>query len=248
MTVVRTIPTLPCASIDDVIAFYRALGFEQRYRQLRPNPYAVVRRDDIELHFFGMSGFDPEHSYGSCIIASPDVRALYESFAAGMRVAYGKLLIAGIPRMTRPRERKNAKEVSGFSVVDPGGNWIRIFQDDDRGGGATPEGASVLARTLENAVVLGESKGDDRQAARILDATLQRHGSSAPAVDRVEALVYRAELAVRLGEGPRAASLLTEVRNVELRDDDRDRLQDALANAAELLAALQAQDVPDQGS
>jgi hypothetical protein len=240
----RTIPLLPCASIDDVIGFYRVLGFEQSHRQLRPNPYAVVRRDDIELHFFGMSGFDPEASYGSCIVLVPDVLELYESFAAGMRAAYGKLLVAGIPRMTRPRKRKNTGQVSAFSVVDPGGNWIRVFADGDPGEDTAQEEQGPLARTFENAVVLGDSKGDHRQAARILDGALRRHGPSAPVVDRVEALVYRAELAVRLGEGQRAASLLTEAHDIELADDERDRLEDALANAAELLRALEVPDVP----
>jgi hypothetical protein len=31
------------------------------------------------------------------------------------------LLLAGIPRITRPRT-----PTSGFSVVNPGGNWIRV--------------------------------------------------------------------------------------------------------------------------
>jgi hypothetical protein len=143
--------------------------------------------------------------------------------------------------------------VSGFSVVDPGGNWIRVFADgdpgeDDASKDDASEDKSPLARTFENAVVLGDSKGDHRQAARILDSALRRHGASAPTVDLVEAQVYRAELAVRLGEGQRAASLLAEARDAELRDDERDRLRDALANAAELLQTLQAPDVPDQSS
>ena len=56
------------------------------------------------------------------LVNVPDTAALYRSFAAGMRAEYGKLLVSGIPRVTRPpRKRKNA------GVVDPGGNWIRIF-------------------------------------------------------------------------------------------------------------------------
>ena len=40
----RTIPILPCRSIDDLLAFYRALGFAVTYQQERPNTYAVVVR------------------------------------------------------------------------------------------------------------------------------------------------------------------------------------------------------------
>lgn len=53
------IPLLPCASIDDMEPFYAALGFERTNRPTKPNPYLAMRRDDIDLHFFGMAGFDP---------------------------------------------------------------------------------------------------------------------------------------------------------------------------------------------
>jgi hypothetical protein len=59
-----TIPTLPCSSIDEIGDFYQILGFTVSHRQTRPNPYIVVRREDVELHFFGLPGFDPEQSYG----------------------------------------------------------------------------------------------------------------------------------------------------------------------------------------
>lgn len=236
-----TIPLLPCGSIDDIATFYRMLGFDVTYRQLRPNPYISLRREDFNLHFFGMTDFDPEQSYGSCLVYVPDSGALYQSFAEGMRAAHGKLLVSGIPRMTRPRKRKNSDNMSGFSVVDPGGNWIRIFQspgahDDSESGSST----SKLAQTLQNAIVLGESKGDHRQAARILDSALARRDESASVVDRVEALVYRAELAIGLHDGERADALLAEVRDAALDEVDREQLTEALANASELERVRQA--------
>ncbi|MGW0431216.1 bleomycin resistance protein [Micromonospora sp. NPDC003197] len=241
----RTVPLLPCRSIDETADFYRALGFESTYRQTRPNPYLALRREDLELHFFGLADFDPEQSYGSCLVSVPDIEAIYQAFAEGMRATYGKLLVSGIPRMTRPRRRKNTGSLSGFSVVDPGGNWIRIFQAPGMGAESgevdapdeddVPE--SRLAKVLQNAIVLGDSKGDVPQAARILDATLAKEEASASAVDRVQALVYRAELAARQVDGATVAALLTRVRAIELTDADRARLADALAEAAELAAA-----------
>lgn len=68
------------------------LGFEQPYRQLRPNPYLALQRGAIGLGFFGIPGFDPADSYGSCLVTVPDIGAL---FAAGMRAAHGKLLVSG---------------------------------------------------------------------------------------------------------------------------------------------------------
>ncbi|WP_202970593.1 hypothetical protein [Saccharothrix sp. ALI-22-I] len=152
------IPLLPCASIDEMLAFYSALGFERTYRQTKPNPYPAMRREDVEIHFFGMPDFDPAQSYRSCIVQVPDTGVLHRAFADGLRTSYGKVPLSGIPRMTRPRPRKNAGGLAGFSVIDPGGNWIRIFPAPDA---PTPPAATgKLAKALENAVVLSDSHGD----------------------------------------------------------------------------------------
>lgn len=120
----RMYPMLPCRDLDDALAFYEALGFVRTYRQLRPNPYAVVAREDMQIHLFGMPAFDPEQSYGSVSVVVPNPDALYHSFADGLRRKYGKLPVAGIPRILRPRKRHGT--VYGFSVVDVGGNWLRV--------------------------------------------------------------------------------------------------------------------------
>ncbi len=242
-----TIPLLPCGSIDEIADFYGALGFDVTYRQQRPNPSVALRREDLNLHFFGLPDFDPEQSYGSCLVLVADTGDLYRAFADGMRAKYGKVLVAGIPRMTRPRKRKNAGGMAGFTVIDPGGNWIRIFPSGASGSDeetlAEPSAddgqpLSKLARALENAVVIGESKGDEQQAAKILDSTIAREQESAPPVDLVEALVYRAELAVRLEDGARAEALLARVSGIELSHAERQALEDALANATELARIL----------
>ena len=195
-----TISLLPCRSIDEIADFYQMLGFERTYRQTKPNPCVTLRCEDLVLQLFGLDHFDPEASYGSCVVLVEDTMALYEAFAAGMRAVHGKVLVSGIPRMTRPRKRKNTGNAAGFSVVDPGGNWIRIFHNTDAADDSTDEPASQLAKAMRNAVVMGDSKDDTRQAARILDGALTRHRESAPITDLVEALVYGAELAMRLGD------------------------------------------------
>lgn len=233
-----TVPLLPCADIDEQTEFYRMLGFARTYRQTRPNPYIVLQRQDLMLHFFGLTDFTPERSYGTCLVFVPDIATVYEAFAAGMRATHGKLLVSGIPRMTRPRKRKNTGSLSGFSVIDPGGNWIRFFEQH-----ATEEPdeepTSRLGRALQQAVVLGDAKGDHRQAARILDSTLSKHSDTAPPVELVQALVYRAELAVRLPDPPRARELLAWARAVPLDDADREKLSQTLADADELEPAAQ---------
>jgi hypothetical protein len=67
----RMIPLLPCASIDEIADFAGALGFTVTYRQVRPNPYLALRREDIELHYFGIEGFRPEDSYGTAWSSRP---------------------------------------------------------------------------------------------------------------------------------------------------------------------------------
>lgn len=56
----------------------------------------------------------------------PDPDGLYHAFATGLRATFGKLPTAGIPRILRPRKKHGT--LRGFSVVDPGGNWLRVYR------------------------------------------------------------------------------------------------------------------------
>jgi hypothetical protein len=111
-----------------------------------------------------------------------------------MRAVHGKLLIKGLPRMTRPRVRKNIGHLGGFSVVDLGGNWIRIIPLD-----AAPARAATtkLGKAMENAVVLADSHGEVGQALKILEGALTRERATASAEDLVQAEAYRDELRER---------------------------------------------------
>jgi hypothetical protein len=224
------IPLLPCASIDEIAEFYRPLGFELTYRQVRPNPYIALRRDDLELHYFGMDGFRPEDSYGTCAVLVDDTEPLFEAFAAGLRAAYGKLPLAGYPRITRPRRRKNAGNLSGFSLVDPSGNWIRVFRD----GPEREASGDRLADAVANAVVLADSHGDVAQAYKVLAGAVRRLATESAPVSQAEALAYLAELAVRRGEPALAREHLAALAALDLSPGDRTAAQDALEAAAEL--------------
>ena len=227
-----TIPALPCPSIDEVVTFYEALGFHCTYRQTKPNPYAVVRREDWEMHFFGIDGFDPENSYATCVVQVPDTGPVHAAFTEGLRTHYGKVPIQGIPRMTRPRRRKNADNLAAFTVIDPGGNWIRIFPEK-KAEAEEPQEQGKLAKTLDTAVVLGDSKGDHLQAAKILDSALAKT-KDAPPTERVEALAYRAELARRAGDNKTAETTLAELKSIPLTPKEQTQVAEALATAAEL--------------
>jgi hypothetical protein len=230
------VPLLPCRDIDEIAEFYAALGFRRTYRQEKPNPYVALRREDLHLHFFGMPGFDPEASYGSCLILVDDIGALHRAFADGMRAAYGKVLVSGLPRLTRPRVRRNSDRLTGFSVVDPGGNWIRVTA---KAPARAPGPAGHLGRTLEIAVVLADAKGDHAQAAKIMDSALAKVPPDEDPALMAEALAYRAELALVLDDTATAAEALAAAR--ELDDTGAE-----LAELAEELAAKTAAAEPDR--
>lgn len=228
----RTYPCLPCRDIDESIAFYESIGFKKTYRQVRPNPYAVVALEEIHIHLFGMDGFNPEDSYGTAIIAVPDPDSLYHSFAAGLRKVHGKLLVSGIPRMTRPRKKYGT--VRGFSVVDPGGNWLRIYKLGESEEKDSAEKAEGLAQIFYVATRLGDAHGDEALALKTLENGLTRFPNS-PAIDLAKAYLYRAELAVRTKDHELAQASLKVAESLELTDDEKAGLADEFAHVTELV-------------
>jgi catechol 2,3-dioxygenase-like lactoylglutathione lyase family enzyme len=228
----RTYPLLPCRELDESIAFYEVLGFKKTYRQVRPNPYAVVALEDIQIHLFGMEGFDPANSYGSLILAVPDPDSLYRAFAEGLRQAYGKLPVAGIPRILRPRKRYGT--VRGFTVVDPGGNWLRVYKLGDSEEAASAEKAEGLAQIIDVAARLGDAHGDEALALKTLESGLA-HFPNARAIELVRAYLYRAELAFRTHDHELARSSLSTAKSLELSEEERTALADEIAHVTELV-------------
>ena len=211
----RAVPMLPCGPLNETLDFYRALGFDVVERQERPYTYAAMRRDDIDLHVYGMPDWDPEKSHSTCLIVVDDTEALWAEWAAGLRKRYGRVPLTGLPRMTRPRRRANAGGASGFSVVDPNGNWIRVFPDRT----APPaEPGSRLARAVENAVVLADSKDDLGQALKMLVGAERRADDNTPPQDRLAALALLAELQVRAGTPDDARATLARLDALPVED------------------------------
>jgi catechol 2,3-dioxygenase-like lactoylglutathione lyase family enzyme len=227
----RTYPLLPCRDLDPAIAFYEALGFACTYRQARPNPCAVVAREDLQIHLFGMPDFEPRDSYGSVIVVVPDPDALYRAFALGLRAAYRRLPVVGIPRILRPRKKFGT--VRGFSVVDPGGNWLRISKLGDSEANDAGGKTKGLTGFVEVAARLGDARGDAAKALATLETGLKRY-PDAPPLERAQALLYRAELALRTGDRALARASLEAALALEMSDDERALLSDESRYVAEL--------------
>jgi hypothetical protein len=234
----RTYAILPCLDIDECISFYETIGFKKTYRQIRPNPYAVVALEDIQIHFGGIEGFKAEDSYGSVIIVVPNPDSLYHAFAAGLRKAYGKLPVAGIPRILRPRKRYGT--VRGFTVIDPGGNWLRISKLGETEQEAVSEQLEGLAQIINVAARLGDAHGDEMLALKTLENGLARFPEAA-AIERTKAYLYRAELAVRTSNSELAQASLAQAKSIELTDTERDMIAGELDHVAALVSELESQ-------
>ncbi len=131
--------------------------------------------------------------------------------ACGRRT--GGCPVAGIPRMVRPRKRWGT--VYGFSVVDVGGNWLRISKTGDREAerDATEPGLSRGRSRLRRA--WRTQRVTSEQALKTLVGGLER-APDAPALERGQALLYRAELEIRLGRTADARASLEAAEALDL--------------------------------
>jgi hypothetical protein len=105
----RCIPVLASLDIDESLAFYsQQLGFTGETF----GDYLIVRRDDMEIHFWLASDrVFPENT--SCYIRGGQIPALYDEFRT-----------RGVPGLTSFEVRPwNMKE---FYIHDPHGNLLRF--------------------------------------------------------------------------------------------------------------------------
>ena len=241
------IAMLPCSDIDRTATLWTALGLSVTHRQLRPNPFIALERGGIALQYYGLEGLDPELNHATCGIVVDDTEPLHQLFTTGLTAAYGRIPSSGLPRITRPRQRADNGGLSGFSLIDLDGNWIRVSRRPTRAEDApkavddrtewVSAGGGPLARAVENAVVLADSHGDEQQALRALAGAVVRH-PDAPVSERAVAWAYLAELRSRLGDADGAALAREEVRGLALGDDlapeDRDAVAQALRDLEDL--------------
>lgn len=178
----RTVPLLPCRDLDDVAAFYAALGFTQIHRQSRPDPYLCLVRGGIDLHFFAVDSVDPAASMGRVLLLVDDPgRSATPSPTGSARrsVACRWPASHGSPGPAAGRARPPASRWS-----TPIGNWLRV----SRAGDADPDpgpGGGRLERVLQNAARKGDARGDDAAPA-VLEAGPARHPGATDADEPAE--------------------------------------------------------------
>lgn len=228
-----TVPMLPCMSLEDMLQFYRALGFTVTYEQTKPYLYLAVEWSGFSLHFGRPpQGIDPEREdAGGCLVFVDEVAPYHAALTQAMRQAYGRVLASGRPRITRYRPG-----ASRFTLVDPSGNSIIFIQRDEPleleyGGSRKLAG---IAKALDNARIFREFKNDDLAASRTLKSALRRHGPTASDVDRALAIGTLVELAVAMNDPDEVASRLAELEAVELTASDRVLIESELGHVAAL--------------
>ncbi|MFJ7626706.1 bleomycin resistance protein [Streptomyces sp. NPDC097595] len=228
----KTIPILPCRTIQPIVDFYAALGFEATFRQTSPNPYAVVERGDIQLHFFGMKRYEPAASYSTCYIRTDDVDGLYASFRSSLKAAYGRIPTRGLPRVGPLKDTSYGARQ--FLVTDPAGNCLRIGQPTSRDQHHRPAPEETFARALHHASLFADSKNDPAGAARIIDRVLGLEDESPTPVQLLRLLILRADAAGRLGDDATAASALARAAALPLTERERESARDDLERVEEL--------------
>ncbi|MFD7500505.1 VOC family protein [Streptomyces sp. NPDC059850] len=228
----KTIPMLPCRTLQPVLDFYTVLGFEATFQQKSPNPYAVVERGGIQLHFFGMKGYEPTESYSTCLIYTDDIDGLHAAFRTSLKAAYGKIPTRGLPRIGSLRDTSHG--VRQFLMSDPGGNCLRIGQQTSQEHHHRAAPKETFPRALHHALLFADSRDDPAAAAKILDRALRREDERPTPLQSLRLLVLRADVARRLGDEETATSALTRAAAVDLTAQERASAHDDLERLAEL--------------
>ncbi len=114
-TMLSAVPIIPGRDLAATTAWYRDhLGFT--VRRVYEDNYAVIERDEVELHFWGPSGIEPHDSMTMCRVRVSEIEALYETCST-----------SGIVHPNAPLTRK-PWGTNEFAVSDCDGNLVTFFE------------------------------------------------------------------------------------------------------------------------
>lgn len=221
-----TVPTLPCLSIEETLAFWKLLGYTVTYYQNRPYPYGVIARGGFALHFYRLKGMQPAETYTGCLVMVADAAEVYKEFSRSLKEHTGRVPNAGLPRISRMKPGQTR-----FTVTDPSGNSVIFItlgeKDDEQFNNPDKPGLTALQKSIAQAIRFRDFKTDDEAAAKTLDAGLKRGGEER-AIDIAQALLMRAELAREMNELTREAECYAAVKKIRLTKEEIGVLQEKL--------------------
>ena len=114
------VPILPSRDLDETLAFYVRLGFQNRGAPPDEWKYLIIGRDTGELHFFEAPTVDPLTTDAGCYVRVDDADALFEEWhrvGVAEDPATGSRLIPPCDTDYGMRE---------FALVDQNGNLVRV--------------------------------------------------------------------------------------------------------------------------
>lgn len=112
-------PKLPMRDKARTRAYYIGLlGFEDAGSDDYAD-YLMVRKDQVELHFFAFPGLDPAENDGQVYLRTDDIQSTYQAFVE-----------RGVPiHPAAPLARKPWGQWE-FSLLDPDNNLLTFGQED----------------------------------------------------------------------------------------------------------------------
>jgi catechol 2,3-dioxygenase-like lactoylglutathione lyase family enzyme len=115
----QAVPILPSRDLHETLAFYEALGFENRGAPPEEWGYLILGRGDVVLHFVLVPDVDPLATAGSCYVYVEDADALHADWGSSVvpHPPSGSRIVAPVTTNYGMRE---------FAVVDRSGNLLRI--------------------------------------------------------------------------------------------------------------------------
>lgn len=110
-------PKLPMRQKAITRAYYtEKLGFTDIGRVDYPD-YLMIKKDDVEIHFFSYKDLDPDQNYGQVYIRTNDVEGLYHALRDR-----GVPIHPNDPLQVKPWGQKE------FSLLDPDNNLLTFGQ------------------------------------------------------------------------------------------------------------------------
>jgi catechol 2,3-dioxygenase-like lactoylglutathione lyase family enzyme len=114
------VPIMPPKDLAATLAFYERLGFENAGADPSEWNYLIIRRGDVQLHFYGDPDVDPLTTASSCYVYTDDADAPYDAWAA-----------VGVPTDPETGSRLQGPvdtdyRMREFALVDPSGNLVRV--------------------------------------------------------------------------------------------------------------------------
>lgn len=115
----RAVPILPSRDLRETVAFYEALGFENRGAEPEEWDYLILGRGEAMLHFYADPEVDPLRTAAMCYLDVEDADAVHAAWSAAVTAdpATGSRIEPPVDTDYGMRE---------FALVDRSGNLVRV--------------------------------------------------------------------------------------------------------------------------